>query len=257
MNSRNPAVAGLFYPAESHRLSATVESLLGDPSINVESIHGIVVPHAGYIYSGKTAGAAYSLLKGREFKQVVILGTNHTTPIFNADVDCSDSWNTPMGSVPVDPVVKELCKLKIFSCSTGAQEKEHSIEVQVPFLQSVLKDFSIIPIIVSDAPIKVHKEMAQVLLDRFPKALFVVSTDLSHYMTETEAHVKDSQTCKIFRDLKPEYIEDMDACGVYALRVVMYMCQFKGWKPRQVDYSTSGDVTGETDSVVGYCSFVF
>ncbi len=246
---RDGAVSGIFYPSEEKKLKEMISHLMslvdGEPITN---LNGIIVPHAGYVYSGRTACHAFKLLSKR-FKRVVMLGPNHAADTDRCVIDSNEYWETPLGDVPVE-------KIDGFEVSEVPHRKEHSIEVQVPFLQYVLNDFTIIPIIVGDIEQNTLRQYASKiieLLDSDNDTLLVVSTDLSHFHSLRTAKSVDKQTIGSIMDLKGE----LDACGENPLLLLREICRKKDWKINFLDYSTSAEASGDDRKVVGYASFWF
>ena len=245
---RMPAVAGAFYPAEEKKLRDMIEGLMnlveGDIITN---LHGIIVPHAGYIYSGRTACHAFKTLSNR-FDKVIILGPNHTIYTSTGVIDENEYWKTPLGSVKIE-------KIDGFEISSRPHHREHSIEVQVPFLQCVLKEFTLVPIIIGDIDDKQASDFAKKIAPHCnEKTLLVISTDLSHFHNIEAAKEIDGQTIKQILDLK---CDEINACGENPLKVLKEICSIKDWRINFIDYSTSADATEDKERVVGYASFWF
>lgn len=242
---RNPAVSGIFYPSNKEMLIGVVNGFLKDARKRAVKgkIKAVIVPHAGYIYSGIVAGACYRLIKG--FDKVIILGPSHNVNIEEPFSDSSDSWETPLGSVSVE---------RFFSikASSEVHRKEHSIEVQLPFLQKVLGKFSFFPIALN------YFDEELVLKLKKIDALIVVSSDLSHYLSYNSSVKTDRKTIDYILKLDFDSFADKgDACGNAGIAVLLKLAKERKWKPVLVDYRNSGDTSGDKTRVVGYAGIVF
>lgn len=260
MATRNPAFAGTFYPSDKQELSETVDFLIRGNSEKkrelLDNIHGLVVPHAGYFYSGKTAGEAYRKILGKKFGRAVILCPNHSLFLNKIAFDTNNYWKTPLGEVKVDNETCSGLSSRVFVPSASSHLKEHAIEVQIPFLQKTLKSFKIIPLVVGtikeeDVKIAAHEILK--IMDH--ETLLIISTDLSHFLTEREAERKDSSSIKSI--LSPESDSEIDACGSYSLKILKEICRIKKWTPKLIGYTNSGKITGDHSRVVGYASLWF
>jgi len=276
---RAPAVAGLFYPAEESVLSKTIDGLLeGAPAHHIPHLKGLVCPHAGYPYSGPTAAIAYKALAGREVQTVVILGPSHYALFQGASVPNADAYQTPLGTVPISAKAQQLAKTSPFvlepQClvqrppwwthsskpAPAAGEDtpdtwEHSVEVQVPFLQKALKNFAILPVVFGD----VDPEQAAMVLAGVMdgKTIVVASSDLSHYYPYDKAEELDHRCVKAVCDLNMDEMKTQEACGKLAILTLMYLAREKGWKAQLLDYRNSGDTAGDKSAVVGYAAIAF
>lgn len=276
---RAPAVAGLFYPGDAAVLSKTIDGLLARaPDHYIPRLKGLVCPHAGYEYSGQTAAIGYKLLAGRDVQTVVVMGPSHYALFQGACIANADAYQTPLGLVPISEKAKGLASVAPFvlepQClvqrpgwwrqspksapETGQDTPEtweHSVEVQVPFLQRVLKNFQIVPVVVGEAdPAQVAKALAEKIDD---KTIIVASSDLSHYHTYQAAKGLDDQCVKAIRDLDIDAMAAQEACGKSPIMALLHVARQKGWKAQVLDYRNSGDVTGEKDRVVGYTAVAF
>ena len=252
-NVRKPVFAGSFYPSSKKGVLTFLQNMDDTYSDthdvlkeqNFAEISGLIVPHAGWIYSGKTAMAAYRLLKGIKPKKIVILGPSHHIWINSAVRDVHDAWETPLGVLP-------LINDEDFEPSFQAHEKEHSLEVQIPFIQYFVPDCTILPLVVGQLLEKQVESLSEKLLNK--DYFFIISTDLSHFYPIAEAHKRDLQTIDNIEALREEGTE---ACGIQPLRVAFAMMRKDGKKPHLINYSTSAEVSGDSTSVVGYASFWF
>jgi MEMO1 family protein len=263
MAVRNQAVAGAFYPSDRQELSLMIESFLKKSSgklpagaNRLENLHGLIVPHAGYQFSGSTAGKAYRLILGKKFTRVIILCPNHTLFLNRIAVDTNNSWRTPLGEVKVDRESCSKLDSDLFVPGESSHLREHAIEVQIPFLQKILPDFKIVPLVVGT----IHGDTAERAAHEILKivnheTLLIISTDLSHFLSVREAEKKDSESIKNILSLDSD--SDVDACGAYSLSILKEICRIKKWTPKLVEYTNSGKVTGDNSKVVGYASFWF
>lgn len=229
-----------WYPGNKAELNKMLDKFI--QLKKTKQIHGVIVPHAGYVYSGAVAGKVYSLASG--FNRAVIIGPSHYAYLNKAIATDNKKWETSLG------------KIKIINngFETGYIENEHSIANQVPFLQKLgVKE--VLPIMVGD----IDNEQANEIAEKISKinALFVFSTDLSHFLPYRIALEKDKKTIEIIEKLDFSKFEQVDACGRNGLLVLFHLCKLKKWKPKLIEYKNSGDVTGEKASVVGYGGFVF
>ncbi len=258
MTVRPPAVAGMFYPAEAHVLRAQLAELLQTRRKSVMlRPKAIIVPHAGYVYSGPVAAAVYALLKNtnRNIERVLLIGPAHRVLLQGLALPAADEFATPLGNIPLDAAaVAQLSKLRQVCVSEGAHALEHSLEVQLPFLQTVLPPFSLVPLVVGDAgPAEVAEVIDAVWTD--DTTLPVISSDLSHYLDYAGARSMDAATGEaILRgaaDLSPE-----QACGCRAINGLMRVLSRRDLKISLIDMRNSGDTAGPRDRVVGYASYV-
>jgi len=238
----------MWYPQEKEELERELDMFLNGGKINRKkpqmSAHGLIVPHAGYEFSGKIAGKAFSLIKNQKIKRAVILGPSHYFPLSGALTSNKEKWETALGDVKIFKTDFKEAKI----------EQEHSIDNQIPFLQRLgIKE--IMPLVIGELTNGQAKEIAE-KLSKIP-ALYVFSTDLSHFLPYEQALKKDKETIKLIENLDLKNFHKIDACGFYPLLVMMHLCKLKNLKPHLVEYKNSGDITGEKSSVVGYASFWF
>jgi len=256
---RQPAVAGLFYPADKQTLTDDIQSYLKPVTSTYKSApKAIVVPHAGYIYSAPIAASAYKQLIPFKDKinRVVLLGPSHRVGFAGLAVPESDFFRTPLGDIPIDHEgIQQLADLPQVIVSEQAHRDEHSLEVQLPFLQEILPEFSLIPLVVGDAE---RHEVAEVI-KRFwgnEHTLIVISTDLSHYHSYNEAKRIDQQTSNSIEHIKPDLIGYDDACGRNGLNGMLTVADEKNLSVDILDLRNSGDTAGDKDRVVGYGAYV-
>lgn len=257
---RMPAVAGAFYPADPKRLAADVDSLLAQapPDARQARPKAIIAPHAGYIYSGSTAADAYARLSPwREaIRRVVLLGPTHRVAVRGLATASAEFFATPLGKVPIDREgLALLADLPQVEVSDAAHAWEHSLEVHLPFLQTVLEDFSLIPLAVGHAG---ADQVAEVLerLWGGPETLFVISSDLSHYLAYAAANQADRATCRHILDLDAHLAPDQ-ACGAYPINGLLLAARRHGLEPEMIRRCNSGDTAGDKARVVGYAAFAF
>jgi AmmeMemoRadiSam system protein B len=259
---RPAAVAGLFYPGAPPALRASVRALLDAarrPAANdAECPKALIVPHAGYIYSGPIAASAYArLVPGRSLiRRVVLLGPVHRMPIRGLALPGADSFVTPLGAVTVDAeAAGRLHAMPQVVESEPAHSLEHSLEVQLPFLQTALEEFTLVPLAVGDAS---PPEVAEVIerLWGGPETLIVVSSDLSHYHPYDRAAEIDSSTVDDILALA-DTLDHQQACGATPINGFALCARRHGLKPELLDLRNSGDTAGEKSRVVGYAAFAF
>jgi AmmeMemoRadiSam system protein B len=257
MKVRPAAVAGTFYPSDPTDLQAQVDKLLAGASADDAPLpRALIVPHAGYIYSGATAAAAYTLLvPGRDkIRRVVLFGPAHRVYLEGMAVPTVDAFSTPLGEIPLDRHgIQTLLKLRGVVESDQAHELEHSLEVQLPFLQTVLDEFTLLPVVVGNCP---PQQVASAIdaLCNDPDTLLLVSTDLSHFHPYDEARLLDSQTCaKILS--RETALGGEEACGAHALNGLMSCQTIRELDIGLIEYCNSGDTAGDRQRVVGYGAF--
>ena len=260
---RPAAVAGIFYPADSRALRAEVSAYLsGAPGADAVAAAFppklLVVPHAGYVYAGPVAACAYALLAPwrDRISRVVLLGPTHRVPVQGLTAPSASAFETPMGMVPVDrAAIDSLMDLPQMTESDLAHAREHSLEVQLPFLQAVLGRFSIVPLAVGSAG---PGEVAEVLerLWGGDETLVVISSDLSHYLPHARASATDSATVSRILAFDPTIDHD-EACGATPLNGALRVAKARGLRPRLLDLRNSGDTAGDRSRVVGYCAIAF
>jgi hypothetical protein len=231
-----------WYPQNKDELEIELNNLLKSKIKPKEEIHGLIVPHAGYIYSGKISGKAFSLLKEKIPDKAIILGPSHYESFFG--LMSLSKIKTPLGEIKPD---NEL-KLKRL-------DYEHSIENQIPFLQKLNPKIKITPIVVggitNEEAERIAKEISRI------KGVYIFSTDLSHFLPYDKAVKKDKKTTNIIENIDFPDINKIDACGKFPLNILMHLCRINNWKPKLIEYKNSGDITKEKNSVVGYSSFWF
>jgi AmmeMemoRadiSam system protein B len=257
---RPPAVAGTFYPADATRLAAEVRAHLaagvGDGGPPPKAL---VAPHAGYVYSGPIAGSAFRALApvASRLRRVVLLGPSHFVPFPGLALPAWRAFSTPLGTVPLDArAAGALADLAQVVVADAPHAREHSLEVELPFLQVALGPFELVPLAVGDA----GPEEVAAALDRLwggEETLVVVSTDLSHYLDYATARRRDEETSRAIVELAPERIGRDDACGRHPLRGLLVAARARGLAGRELDLRSSGDTAGPRHEVVGYGAYAF
>ena len=261
---RRPAVAGTFYPDDPRDLELAVGNYLRagerlDDQAAAAAPKAVIAPHAGYIYSGPVAASVYArLAPARErIRRVVLMGPAHRVPLRGLAVSGAEAFLTPLGPVPVDgAAVEAIVSLDQVEVLDAAHEGEHSLEVQLPFLQRVLERFAIVPIVAGRAA----PEQVGEVLERLwggDETLIVISSDLSHYNDYDTARRMDAATSRAIEALRPAEIGPHDACGSAAIGGVLRVAEKRGLGARTIDLRNSGDTAGPRDRVVGYGAYAF
>lgn len=257
-STRPPAVAGLFYEANPQRLSAEVAGMLENAQSPEFKAKALVVPHAGYIYSGPVAASAYRLLQrlAPAIRRVILLGPTHRVWVRGLVVPTVASFSTPLGVVPLDrAAIDQLTDLPQVVMSDAPHATEHALEVQLPFLQSVLGEFQLVPLAVGEATTEEVAEVLERLWGGDDTAI-LVSTDLSHYHAYNEAKRIDRASVDDILALKGP-LDHAQACGATPLNGLMEVARRKGLKPHLLDLRNSGDTAGDKHRVVGYAAIAF
>ena len=270
--SRPSPIAGTWYTSEAAALSHQIDAFINDAKITEEDIHGkvtgLVAPHAGYRFSGRTAGYAYKTIKDENRDLVVILSPFHQ--YFSSDLitTAHQAYSTPLGEVPVDIEalieLEEALKKNSIPIHQVSNDTEHSLEIQLPFLQQALSaDFKLLPLMVRNRDAYILKRMAEALFEVVKDRSFVIiaSTDLSHFYPLDIAEVMDVEMLKQIKKISPEGVLSAEregsasACGASAVAAMLWLTKKVGAKKAHIlNYSTSADSTGDKTSVVGYCS---
>lgn len=247
-NVRKSAVAGMFYPDDPVELRRMVEGFLAKAKPGSHP-KAIIAPHAGYVYSGPIAASVYKRINPEKISRVVLIGPSHHVPLRGLATSGASVWRTPLGDVAVDQAAG-------VSINDAAHEQEHSLEVQVPFLQVVLGEFTLIPLVVGEAS---ALEVAEVLASLWggPETLFVISSDLSHYEKYKAACAMDMVAAKAIVNLDTRGLDYDNACGLAPICGLLHLAEKKKMRAELVDLRNSGDTAGSHDSVVGYGGFAF
>ncbi len=257
MNQRPPAVSGMFYPSEAAELGHCVSDMLVAADAHPQQPQALIAPHAGYIYSGPIAASAYRSLKSikHAVDRVVLLGPSHRVPLAGAATPGCEAFLTPLGSIPVDSgQIAEIEQHPLVAPNPAAHALEHSLEVQLPFLQTVLGDFALVPLVVGDIGVP---DMADIIarLWRDKRTLVVVSSDLSHYLPYATARIKDRHTTELIEQLDTR-LDSGQACGCRPLNGLLALCGDRKLHVTNIDLRNSGDTAGTKDQVVGYGAYV-
>ena len=259
---RKPAVAGQFYANDASELATTVETLLSEVEEPGEVVSAppkaIIAPHAGYIYSGPVAASAYACLTPYRdrYSRVVLLGPCHRVPVEGMALSDADVFRTPVGDISIDRASVARLAADGLEVSDLAHRYEHSLEVHLPFLQAVLDEFSLVPIVVGNAT---PDEVAQVIgkLWGGDETLIVVSSDLSHYLRYAEATVFDAETRDAIEHFDYRLIDHSHACGATPVGGLLLAARQHGLKVKTIDLRNSADTSGDRRVVVGYGAWVF
>lgn len=238
----------MWYPENKQELENLLDKYLKQKS-NIKQkpakISGLIVPHAGYEFSGAIAGKAFSLLKNQKINKAIIIGPSHYTYLSEAVTSDKQEWQTPLG------------KIKLFNTDFPKTniDQEHSITNQIPFLQKINQNIQVLPLMIGQTTNEQAKQIAEKIL-KIP-AIYIFSTDLSHFLPYEQAVKKDRQTIQIIENLEIQNTDKIDACGTSPLLILFHLCKIKNLKPHLIEYKNSGDITGDKSSVVGYVSFYF
>jgi AmmeMemoRadiSam system protein B len=254
---RDPAVAGMFYPANPRKLREMVSVFLREANSSGPTPKALILPHAGYIYSGPVAASGYvRLINARDrIKRVVLIGPSHFVDFDGLAASSADAFASPLGEVAVDQTaIKAALNLPQVELFERAHTREHSLEVHLPFLQTILDDFLLVPLAAGDA----NPALVGEVLDAFwggPETVVIVSSDLSHYYNYETARRLDEETTRAIEELHP--VGHGQACGRVPINGLLYVASRRGLVVKTVDLRNSGDTAGPHDSVVGYGCYVF
>jgi AmmeMemoRadiSam system protein B len=259
---RPPAVAGRFYPAEPEGLTLLVDGLLDEAPAEEPAGDGLasayVAPHAGYRYSGRTASYVYRRLRTHagSVRRVVLIGPAHYRPVRGCAVPTVERWRTPLGTVRVD---LEACAALVDAGHATADDEphapEHSLEVQLPFLQRALgPDVPVVPMVAGPSTMEAIASAIEAAGGGSAGTVVICSTDLSHYADEPTANAQDERTVGAVLSLDPEAIGQRDACGYYALRGLVHWARSRRSVARLLHRTTSADATNDPSRVVGYAA---
>lgn len=235
----------MWYPENKKELEKELDKFLNQNIKKTpKEVHGLIVPHAGYEFSGAIAGKAFSLLKEKKINKAIVLGPSHYS--YLSDIVTTNSPHIHLS----------IGEIKFFNTNFPAQDisQEHSITNQYPFLQKIGIS-KVMPLMIGEITNDKAKEVAEKISKE--KSVYIFSTDLSHFLPYNSAIKTDKKTIKIIKDLDLKKFNEINACGKFPLLIMMHLCRINKWKPRLIEYKNSGDVTGEKSSVVGYASFCF
>ncbi len=259
-NIRKPAVAGQFYPDDARELTRVLKGLFAaSKTLQVSQVKAIIVPHAGYIYSGEVAATAYMTLipQIHKIKRVILIGPAHRVGFHGIATTSVSDYSTPLGDVTIDKsAINIIESLPQVITLDRAHTHEHSLEVQLPFLQNLLDEFTLVPLIVGDCNSQQVSEVLELLWGG-EETLLVISSDLSHYNNYNDALHQDRKTSQAIINLQPENIDFDDACGRIPIKGLLMCATRHNLTPLQVDLRNSGDTAGTRDRVVGYGAYIF
>jgi AmmeMemoRadiSam system protein B len=256
---RQPAVAGMFYPSDPAELDQMLDEMLRSASvIKTPAPKAIIVPHAGYVYSGPVAATAYRRIQSLapQITRVILLGPSHRVPFYGIAASSANQFATPLGLIPLDrKLIEQLLDKHLVKLLDEAHSQEHSLEVHLPFLQKTLGNFSLVPLVVGDAD---PEAVARVLEACWggEETLIVISSDLSHYHDYNTAQRMDQATSHAIETLSMEDIHYDDACGRNPVNGLLQLARQKGLHARTLDLRNSGDTAGPRDQVVGYGAYL-
>lgn len=255
---RAPAVAGLFYPDDPRELRRMLNAMLDVPQ-TISPPKAIIAPHAGYQYSGKVAGSVYAQLipMRKQITRVVLLGPAHRVGFEGIAVSNADAFDTPLGEIPLDKQkIAQLLLLPQVHVFEAAHRQEHSLEVHLPFLQTILDTFSLVPLVVGDVT---AEEVADVIDASWggDETLIVVSSDLSHFHDYDDARQIDAETTRAIEHLETRSIGYENACGRNPINGLLTIAKRRGLTVETLDLRNSGDTAGTRDRVVGYGAYAF
>ena len=257
---RSPAAAGRFYPENAEELRGEIETLLANtPAPTGPAPKAIIAPHAGYIYSGPVAASAYmQFLPARDLiKRVILIGPSHYAAFEGLGSSSAEAFATPLGLVPVDAASMALLKeWPLVSARDDAHAPEHSLEVHLPFLQTILPEFMIVPLLTGEIDAEALSEVLGRLWGS-AETRFVVSSDLSHYLNSETARRVDRATARAIESLDLDRVGDRQACGCIPIRGLLRAASDHHLFARTLDLRNSGDTAGPRGSVVGYGAFSF
>jgi len=264
MSTRKPAVCGQFYPSSAKDLNSMISSFAGKEA-QKDDVIGCILPHAGYVYSGKVAVATISRIKIKD--TVVLLGPNHTGLGANFSIMPQGTWQTPLGNVEINSQMANsfLSKSGYLEADALAHLEEHSLEVELPILQYFRRDFRIVPIAIKTDNLSILNEVAQslagVIIENNLKSsvIFIASSDLTHYEPQKSAEKKDTLAIEAITALDEQKLRlaikefDISLCGFAPIAILIKVAKILGAKAgKLIKYQTSGDANGDTSSVVGY-----
>ena len=261
---RKSAYDGRFYPSDRSDLTHYIEELtrqVKPPQVQLppqRSLKMLIMPHAGYVYSGLTAAHVSLVLRKNQFDRVIVLGPDHRVGFKGAAVSDAIAYETPLGRINLNGDAEVLRQHSdLFQAIPAADRWEHSLEVVLPFLQFYLEEFDLIPIVLGYGDINRYAEAINPLLNK--NTLLVVSSDLSHYLPYSEAVAKDQETIKFILNLDDSLLlkQENAACGKIPIGVALILARRHGWRPVLLHYSNSGDAAGDRSKVVGYAAIAF
>lgn len=253
---REPVFAGTWYPSNETELKILVDKYLDNSKkLEIEGkIKAIIVPHAGYVYSGQIAGTAFKQLE-EKYENIFLIGPSHRYSLVGISISNFEYYSTPLGKIKISRKSKKMLNEELIQNIEQAHEQEHCLEIELPFLQEQLEDFEIIPILVGKTNTSEFKEILEKYLGE--NDLILVSVDLSHYHEYFEALQLDAYSIDRILNLDDEGILNSEIDAPWAVSSLLKIAKEKSWKPYLISYANSGDITGEKESVVGYSSIIF
>jgi MEMO1 family protein len=275
MTVRNPAVAGTFYPAQERQLKNEVEQFLNAAKVlqPEKSLRILIVPHAGFSYSGATAGWGFKQVAQEQYSTVYLLGSSHKSYFSQAAVYNSGVWKNPLGTMAIDEDLANglINQSSLITANLSVHDQEHSLEVELPFLQIIYQDFKLVPILLGHSEADVLSSLSEAIVSQFDdSSLLVVSTDLSHYPVEDVAEAVDKQTIEAILSLDQNFFDqkinenltkpgvETCACGADGVKVAIMVAEKLGYKEAKlIHYSNSGQTGGDKSRVVGYAAIGF
>ncbi len=258
MKTRNAAVAGMFYPSSSQTLRQSVEHFLRHAQTpeNTQPPVALVVPHAGYIYSGQVAANGFIALGARSktIKRVILLGPNHRVPLRGIAAPSVDAFATPLGDIAIDhATIEALAAAGLVTVDDLPHRDEHCLEVQLPFLQILLENWKLVPLVVGQTPADVVAQLIARFIDD-PENLVLISSDLSHFHDYDRARQIDDATRELIESRQP-VIAGEQACGCQPLNGLLLLARQRDYTLVTLDMKNSGDTAGDRQRVVGYGSY--
>ena len=265
---REPQVAGMFYPSDPKELRKQINGYLKEVKLKEKYRHiaGLVSPHAGYMYSGKTAASAYKTLQSQEYDTVIVISPSHREYFNGISIYPGDAYRTPLGEIEINNNLREriVAESDIVFEGTSGHGSEHSLEVQLPFLQVTLSNFDLIPLVIGDQRKENIYELADVLSKVVDDRILVVaSSDLSHYYSKAQADMVDSRVIQSINEFNYDELQSdlenkrCEACGGGGIVALLKALKMKNYLHSKVlAHSDSGDITGDNSEVVGYLSAI-
>jgi len=265
---RKPAVSGQFYSGSTQRLKEDIAKLI-DKGVHPQDVIGCILPHAGYIYSGKVAAKTVSCLNIKD--NAVLIGPNHTGYGVPFSIMTEGRWQTPLGEIQINSDLAKsiLNKSKYLNDDTDAHIYEHSLEVELPFLQYYKPDIKIVPIVVTEGEISIYKEIGESIalalkeLKLENSTLIIASSDMTHYEPQKQAEKKDKEAIEAILGLNEDKLINtikrlnISMCGYVAAAIMLIATKLLGAKSAElISYQTSGDITGDYSAVVGYAGII-
>jgi AmmeMemoRadiSam system protein B len=259
MSIRKPAWAGSFYPADPDELSRQIKTMAQQATVHSGQLRAVIMPHAGYIYSGTTASYAEHDIRKANPKTIILLGPDHHVGMAASHICREEYWQSPLGRVKLSKKTEELLERypRIFRHNSLSDQKEHSLEVIVPFLQTWLDNFELLPVVTGQVDPEPLAAALLPLLDN--NTLLVISSDLSHFLNDAEARNKDADTINAIlnMDIQQLALHDNRACGLIPIAVLISIAETLKWQPQLLHYATSSDSSGDKSRVVGYAAIGF